>query len=102
MPDIGHVFYSINLNKSIRYILVFLLLDKMNRRFKGGALMARMKKGQILECYPCGREVTVSKEGVSNTTVYCCGLPMKHKIKASTKKKTTRKITAKKTTKKSE
>jgi desulfoferrodoxin len=57
--------------------------------------MARMK-GQILECDPCGREVTVSKEGVSHITVYCCGLPMKHKTRASTKKKTTRKTTAKK------
>jgi hypothetical protein len=62
--------------------------------------MAKMKKGQILECEPCGREVTVNKEGVSNTTVYCCGRPMKQKSKAATKKKTASKTIAKKVTKK--
>jgi hypothetical protein len=62
--------------------------------------MAKTKKGQILECEPCGREVTVSKEGVSHTTVYCCGRPMKQKSKATAKKITASKTTAKKITKK--
>ena len=53
--------------------------------------MATLKKGQTLECDPCGREVTVSKEGVSPITVYCCGRPMKHKTKTVAKKKTTAK-----------
>ena len=50
--------------------------------------MADLKKGQTLECDPCGREVTVSKEGVSPITVYCCGKPMKQKTKSAAKKKT--------------
>jgi len=52
--------------------------------------MAKFKKGQTLECVPCGREITVSSEGVSRTTIYCCGKPMKQKTK-TTSKKTTKK-----------
>jgi hypothetical protein len=67
---------------------------------KGRCFMAKMKKGQILECEPCGREVAVNKEGVSHTTVYCCGKPMKQKAKVPTRKTTASKTTAKKITKK--
>jgi len=50
--------------------------------------MAKFKKGQTLECVPCGREITISSEGVSRTTIYCCGRPMKQKTKAASKKTT--------------
>ena len=63
--------------------------------------MVQLKKGETLECVPCGREVTVSKEGRSLIPVYCCGTPMKQKRKSAMKKKITRTTTAKKTTKKS-
>jgi hypothetical protein len=63
--------------------------------------MAKLKKGQTLECVPCGREVMVSKEGRSLIPVYCCGTPMKQKTKSAIKKKIARTTTAKKTTKKS-
>ena len=62
--------------------------------------MATIKKGQTLECDPCGREVTVSKEGVSPITVYCCGLPMR-KNKDQYNKETLEKTIAKKKTIKS-
>ena len=63
--------------------------------------MAKLKKDQTLECVPCGREVTVTKEGRSLIPVYCCGTPMKQKTKSAIKKKIAGKTTAKKTTKKS-
>jgi hypothetical protein len=63
--------------------------------------MAKSKKGETLECVPCGREVTVSKEGRSLIPVYCCGTSMKQKTKAAKKKKITSTTTAKKTTKQS-
>ena len=63
--------------------------------------MAKLKKGQILECVPCGRKVTVSKEGASLTTVYCCGRPMKQRTTSAKEKKITSKTTAKKTATKS-
>ena len=56
--------------------------------------MALFKKGQTLECDPCGREVTVSKEGVSPITIYCCGRPMRKK-KTITKQKPLKKTAAK-------
>lgn len=56
--------------------------------------MALLKKGQTLECDPCGREVTVSKEGVSPITIYCCGRPMRKK-KTITKQKPLKKTAAK-------
>jgi len=38
--------------------------------------MGRFRKGERLACVPCGREVTISWEGVSGTTLWCCGSPM--------------------------
>jgi hypothetical protein len=58
--------------------------------------MAKLKKGQTLECVSCGREVTVSKGGRSLIPVYCCGMPMKQETKSATKKKIAS-TTAKKT-----
>ena len=62
--------------------------------------MANLKKGQKLVCVPCAREVVISDIGVSRTTLWCCGRPMKQKTKAASKKKTACKTTAKKATKK--
>ena len=62
--------------------------------------MANLKKGQKLVCVPCAREVVISDIGVSRTTLWCCGRPMKQKTKAASKKKTASKTTAKKATKK--
>jgi hypothetical protein len=62
--------------------------------------MAKVKKGQTMVCIPCAREVVISDAGVSSTTLWCCGRPMKEKSKAAAKKKTTSKTTAKKITKK--
>ncbi|MDD5155686.1 MAG: hypothetical protein PHF11_04280 [Candidatus Omnitrophica bacterium] len=53
--------------------------------------MAKIKKGQKLSCIPCGREVIVSDLGISRTTVWCCGRPMKAKSKAVPKKKAKKK-----------
>lgn len=63
--------------------------------------MATLKKGQTLECNPCGREVTVSKEGVSPLTVYCCVRPMRQKTKTAAKQKTAQKTGVRKTARKS-
>lgn len=49
--------------------------------------MAQLKKGQKLVCVPCGREVVLSTAGISGTTIWCCGRPMKKKAKAAPKKK---------------
>lgn len=38
---------------------------------------AKIKKGTKLICVPCGREVIVSCCGISSTTLWCCGRPMK-------------------------
>ena len=62
--------------------------------------MANLKKGQKLVCVPCAREVVISDTGVSRTTLWCCGRPMKPKTKVATKKKTACKKTAKKAIKK--
>ena len=50
--------------------------------------MKKTKKGQRLVCVPCGKEVIVSNAGVSDTTLWCCGSPMKPK---TGKKKTSKK-----------
>lgn len=45
--------------------------------------MAKIKRGEKLLCVPCGREVTVSFAGIAQTTLWCCGRPMKKsKIKS--------------------
>ncbi|MDD2688717.1 MAG: hypothetical protein PHT41_00995 [Candidatus Omnitrophica bacterium] len=49
--------------------------------------MAKMKKGQKLVCVPCGREVVIDCCGISRTTLWCCGKPMRPKAKKSAKKK---------------
>lgn len=49
--------------------------------------MVKLKKGQKLVCMPCGRELTISSWGVSNTAVWCCGKPMQQKIRKKTAKK---------------
>lgn len=53
--------------------------------------MAKIKRGQKMVCAPCGREVTISACGVSNTTIWCCGRPMKKKGKAKLRKRVLRK-----------
>ncbi len=45
-----------------------------------------MKKGQKVVCVPCGREVVINSCGVSRSTIWCCGKPMKPKAKAAPKK----------------
>jgi topoisomerase IA-like protein len=62
--------------------------------------MAKLKKGQTMECIPCAREIVISNAGASSTTLWCCGRPMKEKSKAVAKKKTTSKTAAKKVSKK--
>ena len=62
--------------------------------------MSKLKKGQTIECVLCGREVTVGKEGRSLIPVYCCGTPMKQKIKSAIKKKLAITTAAKKSAKK--
>ena len=52
--------------------------------------MAKIKKGQKLTCIPCGREVTISNLGIAETTIWCCGRPMKTKSRATAKKKARR------------
>jgi hypothetical protein len=49
--------------------------------------MARLKKGTKLVCQPCGRQVSVDCCGVSETTIWCCGRPMKNKNKAKSSQK---------------
>jgi len=39
--------------------------------------MAKYKSGQKLMCEPCGREIVVDSCGLSATSVWCCGKPMK-------------------------
>lgn len=48
--------------------------------------MAKIKRGDKLVCVPCGREVSVGFTGVSDTTIWCCGKPMKNKKKVAKKK----------------
>ena len=49
--------------------------------------MAKLKRGQKLLCVPCGREVTVSASGISESDIWCCGKPMSaRKRKAAAKK----------------
>ena len=43
--------------------------------------MAKFKKGQKLVCVPCGREVIMDCCGISDTTIWCCGRPMKQESK---------------------
>lgn len=50
----------------------------------------KMKKGERLVCVPCGREVLVDCCGMSTTTLWCCGSPMK-KSSSVLKKKATKK-----------
>ncbi len=57
--------------------------------------MAKLKKGDTMVCVPCGREVAVGFAGISESTIWCCGRPMKKNaktkkvssIKKATKKK---------------
>ena len=53
--------------------------------------MAKPRKGQKLVCVPCAREVEISNCGISRTTLWCCGKPMKPKSKVSKKAKTCKK-----------
>lgn len=53
--------------------------------------MAKIKKGDRLECVPCGREVAVSLAGVSETTLWCCGRPMEKKGKVKSGKRSSQK-----------
>lgn len=57
--------------------------------------MVKVKKGQKLECIPCGREVIVDTCGVSKTTIWCCGKPMKSVAKTAKRKTAKRKTTKK-------
>lgn len=58
--------------------------------------MAKMKKGSRLVCVPCGREVIVDACGISQQTIWCCGKPMAHRRKTSSKKSSGRQRTGKK------
>ena len=62
--------------------------------------MAKLRKGQNMVCVPCGRQVTISAAGISRSTLWCCGKPMKSGKKTvkktGAKKKPTNKKTAKK------
>jgi len=49
--------------------------------------MAKVKRGEKLICVPCGREVMVSFAGIAETTLWCCGRPMKNKGKTKATKK---------------
>ena len=46
----------------------------------------KIKKGMRLACIPCGREVIVDCCGMSATTLWCCGRPMKRGSSTSQKK----------------
>lgn len=48
--------------------------------------MGKIKKGQKLVCVPCGREVVVDSCGISESTLWCCGKPMRPKAKKAVKK----------------
>ncbi|MDD5556659.1 MAG: hypothetical protein PHN82_05340 [bacterium] len=56
--------------------------------------MRKLRKGDSMVCVPCGREVVVSSAGVSGTTIWCCGVPMKgraaRKTRAPKKRKSPR------------
>jgi hypothetical protein len=56
----------------------------------GGVAMPKPKPRQKLVCIPCGREVVVSAAGVSRTSVWCCGKPMRPKTAAKTTRRTKR------------
>jgi hypothetical protein len=49
--------------------------------------MAKMKKGDKFVCVPCGKEVIIDCCGASETTIWCCGRPMKKKSQTKSKKK---------------
>jgi hypothetical protein len=49
--------------------------------------MAKMKKGDKFVCVPCGKEIEVGIAGVCDTTLWCCGRPMKKKSQTKSKKK---------------
>jgi len=49
--------------------------------------MAKLKKEEKLVCVPCGREATISNMGISETTIFCCGRPMKPKAKVKKRNK---------------
>lgn len=49
--------------------------------------MAKLNKGQRFACVPCGREAVVDVCGISETTLWCCGQPMRPKSKAAPGKK---------------
>jgi len=57
--------------------------------------MAKLTRGQKLVCIPCSREVVISNTGISRTTIWCCGRPMKQKATTSSKKKTLKKASKK-------
>jgi len=52
--------------------------------------MAKLKKGARLTCVPCGRRVIVDCCGVSSSTIWCCGRPMKAGVRKAAKRKTRR------------
>jgi hypothetical protein len=39
----------------------------------------KFKKGTKLICVPCGREAIIDCCGVSTSTIWCCGKPMRKK-----------------------
>lgn len=47
---------------------------------------AKLKKGTKLVCVPCGREVVIDNCGVSRTTLWCCGSPMRKKTAKPSKR----------------
>ncbi len=57
-------------------------------RIQRGTTMA---KNQKYVCIPCGRQVTVDACGVSEESLWCCGMPMQRKPQAARKKKASQK-----------
>ena len=46
----------------------------------------KIRKGEKLLCVWCGREIIISNYGISDSTLLCCGRPMKKKSPSLMKK----------------
>jgi len=47
---------------------------------------AKIKEGTKLICVPCGREIVITNCGLSTTTLWCCGRPMRKSSPSLVKK----------------
>ena len=52
---------------------------------EGKMAKVKVKKGTKLVCVPCGREVVIDSCGMSQRTLWCCGSPMKNKVRKKKK-----------------